>query len=237
MFLIRQDAGEPCDVVVVNKGHQVFAPVDTPLVGSELAVQRVGDLKQVHRIEAGIDTLIAFVVRAAMQHLVIYNQVIVSEEYLSDQYEVIFKLLDIGTQSLHEITVQTIGNVQTQSVDVEGVYPKLDTFQEIINNGRVLKIQLHQFKMTFPAFVPKSVVVSAVTVKVNMEPVFIRGVPFLLLNILKSPESASYMVKDTVQDDLYTVLVKTLADFCKILVRAETTVYLSEITGIIAVIV
>ena len=45
------------------------------------------------------------------------------------------------------------------------------------------------------------------------------------------------MVKDAVQDDLHTVLMKTLADFCKIFVCTEATVNLSEITGIIAVIV
>ena len=45
------------------------------------------DLKHVHAVKAGVDAFVALVIRAAVQHLIIYDQVIVSEEYLSDQCE------------------------------------------------------------------------------------------------------------------------------------------------------
>ncbi len=48
------------------------------------------------------------------------------------------------------------------------------TFQEIIYNSRIGKIQFDQFKMAFPSFIPEAVIIAAVAVKADMEPVFVR---------------------------------------------------------------
>jgi hypothetical protein len=100
-----------------------------------------------------------------------------------------------------------------------------------------MKVQLDQFKMSLPALVPEAVVVAVIAVEVDMEPVFVRGVILLLLYILKRPESASHMVEYTVQHDLHTVLVETLADVGKVFVGTETAVDLLEIPRVIAVVV
>ena len=96
--------------------------------------------------------------------------------------------------------IQTIGNIQTESVDAEVFDPKLYTVQQIIYNSRILKIQLDQFKMTFPAFIPETIIITTVPVETDMKPVFIRRVPFLFLDIPERPEAASDMVEDTVKD-------------------------------------
>ena len=91
--------------------------------------------------------------------------------------------------------------------------------------------------MPFPALVPESVIVTAVSVKINAEPVFVRRIPFFLLDIFKSPEASSYMVEYAVEHDFYIVFVERLADFPEIFVRSEAAVDFREIPCVISVIV
>jgi len=68
----------------------MFSAVNAPLFRSVLTIQRVRNLKHVHAVEAGINTFIAFIVGAAVQHFVIDDLIVVPEENLSDQGKVRF---------------------------------------------------------------------------------------------------------------------------------------------------
>ena len=57
----------------------MLSTVDTPLFRSVLTIQGVCDLEQIHAVQAGIDSLVAFVIGTAVQHLIIYNQIIITE--------------------------------------------------------------------------------------------------------------------------------------------------------------
>lgn len=91
--------------------------------------------------------------------------------------------------------------------------------------------------MAFPAFVPEPIIVGAVPCKTDMEPVFIRRIPFLLLDIPKSPETTADVVKYSVQYDFDAVCMQILTDFPEIIVCAETAVNLFEISGIVTMVV
>ena len=90
VVLVGQDTCNSGYIVVVNKRHQMFSAVNAPLFRSVLTIQRVRNLKHVHAVEAGINTFIAFIVGAAVQHFVIDDLIVVPEENLSDQGEVRF---------------------------------------------------------------------------------------------------------------------------------------------------
>ena len=76
------------------------------------------------------------------------------------------------TQTTHEIVIQTISHIQTETVDIKFIDPALYTFQKIIYNSRIGKVQFDQFKMSFPSLIPESVLITTVTVKIDVEPVF-----------------------------------------------------------------
>ena len=133
--------------------------------------------------------------------------------------------------------IQTVSYIQTQSVDIECLNPETDAAQKILHHLWILQIQFHQLEMTFPAFVPETVIVGTVSFKTDMEPVFIRRIPFFFLNIPKSPETTANMVKYSVQDDFDTVCMQILTDFPEIIVCAETAVNLCEIPGIVTMVV
>ena len=54
MFLIRQNACQSCNIMIIHKCHQVLSSVNTPLITSELAVQGMCDLEHIHTVKAGI---------------------------------------------------------------------------------------------------------------------------------------------------------------------------------------
>ena len=91
--------------------------------------------------------------------------------------------------------------------------------------------------MTFPSFIPETIVIRTVSVEADMEPVFIRRVPFLLLHILECPEATSNMIEYSVQHDLYIVIMQIFTDFFKVFVRSKTTVDLAEISCVIPMVV
>ena len=172
-----------------------------------------------------------------MEHLIIDDEVVVAEKDLADQRKARFYFFTETAQALHEVVVEGVSYIEPESVDPKVLDPHLYTAEKIIDNSRIAEVQLHKLVVSLPSFIPETVVPAAVSVKINDEPVFVRGVPFFLLNVFECPESPSDMVEDAVQHDLYVVLVQCTAYFDKILVRSQTAVDLREISCVIAVIV
>ena len=91
--------------------------------------------------------------------------------------------------------------------------------------------------MTFPAFIPETVIILAVAVKTDVKPIFVWRIPFLFLYIFESPKAAPYMIKNAVQDNFYFMFMEILADIGKVFVRSETAVDILEIPCIVSMIV
>lgn len=133
--------------------------------------------------------------------------------------------------------IEAVRHVKAQAIDVKFVYPKTNAIQQIVYNSRVFQVQLHKLKVPFPSFIPEPVVVAAVAVKADVEPVFIRRIPFLFLHVSECPEPAPYMIKHPVQYDLHPMCVKIAAHFAEICVCPKAAVDGTEIPGVVAVIV
>ena len=237
MVLIGQNAGDSCYIMIIDKGHQMLSAVNAPLFRTVLAIQRMSDLEHIHTVETGVDSFVALIIRTTVEHFIIYDQIIIAEQYLADQSKIRFQFLAEAAQAFHKIALQTVGNIEPQSVDIEFFHPALHAFQKVIDNSRIVEIQFDQFIVPFPAFIPEAVIIGGITVKIDAEPVFVGRIPFLLLHILKSPETAPYMVEYTVQNNLHIMCMQILADLCEILVCPKATVDFFEIAGIISMIV
>ena len=94
--LVGKDACQARHVVVVDKRQQVLAAVDAPGVAAKLTVQRVRDLEHIDRVKAGVQALVALVVGAGVEHLVVDDLVVVAVERLADQHEVGLELTGKG---------------------------------------------------------------------------------------------------------------------------------------------
>ena len=78
MPLVGQGAGNPADIMIINKAQQMFSFIQGPVLRTKLTQKRMNDLKHIHAVKAGIQTLIAFVVGSTMAHLIIYELVVVA---------------------------------------------------------------------------------------------------------------------------------------------------------------
>ena len=168
-----EDTGCPRHVVVVGKAQKVLALVKGPLLRAELPLQGVDDLKQIHRVEGGVEALIALIVGTGVEQPLTRPLVIVSVEGLPHQEKLRLQTVAEGTQPVKEILVQAVGHVQAQPVDIKLLHPEFDAVQQIVHYGGISEVELHQLVVPLPALIPKAVAVIGIPVKIDMEPVLI----------------------------------------------------------------
>ena len=234
MRLVLQDSRRAGDVVIVAEAEEVAALVKRPVLRSELALEAVDSLKHVHAVEAGIQPLVALVVRDAVEHPVVHPAVIVAVERFAQEKEVAQPVAE-GAQTAQEVEVQAVGNVQAQAVYPELVAPELHGVEYVVRDGGVAEVELHELIVALPTLVPKAVVIAAVAAEINVEPVLVGRVPLLFLHVAECPEATAHMVKNTVEDDADAVLFERLADRLEVLVSAEAAVCLAVIPRVVAV--
>src|SRR5699024_6101026 len=119
----------------------------------------------------------------------------VAEENFADQRKAGLDLFTEAAQPFHEIVVQRVSDIKTETVDTEFLDPHFYTAEKIINDSWIAEVQLDELKMSFPAFIPETVVIAAVAVKIDDEPVLVWRIPLLFLHIFECPESSSDMVE------------------------------------------
>lgn len=72
--------------------------------------------------------------------------------------------------------IQTIGNVEAESVNIEFFDPSTDCREDMLDDIFVAEIQFDKVVVAFPAFIPQTVVVIGVPVKGNAgKPAYIWG--------------------------------------------------------------
>ena len=159
MRRILQDGRNARDVVVIHKRKQVLAFIQRPVFRTELAQQRMRDLEQVVAVHRGIQTLVALVIRAGVQHAVSDKLVVIAVEQFADEEKVGRERVAEAAQRTDEILVETVRHVQPQTVNAEFVLPLADTLENVVLHIGVAQIELYQLEMTFPALVPEAVIV------------------------------------------------------------------------------
>ena len=232
---VFQNAGRPGDVVVVAEAQKVFALIEGPVLRAELALEAVDDLKEVHGVETGVEPLVALVVGAAVEHLVVDPLVVVPVEGLTHQEKFRFQAVGEGAQALDKIFVQAVGHVQAQPIDVKLLRPEAHAVQQVVHHLGVAQVELHQLEVALPALVPEAVVVVGVAVKADMEPVLVGGIPLFLLHVPEGPKTPAHMVEHPVQHHPDAVVVEGAAHLGKVLVGAQAAVHLAVVPGVVAV--
>lgn len=138
-------------------------------------------------------------------------------------------------QALHEIAVQTVGDVQPQAVHTELALPHAHGVQQVIDDLGVAKVELDQVLVALPALVPKAVAEVRVPVEADVEPVLVRGVPLALARVAEGPEIAAHMVEHGVDDHAHAACVQGVDHMGKVLVGTQAAVDLTQVAGVVAV--
>ena len=137
-------------------------------------------------------------------------------------------------QFSYKIMIQTVSHIQSQAIDIKYRHPPADRFKDMTDNSIISQIKLYEVIIALPAFIPETVIIIRITVKRNVEPVFIWRIPFLLLNVPERPKTASYMIENSVQDYSDTRCMKRINNILKVFVCSQTAIYLKVISRIVS---
>ena len=92
----------------------------------------MNDLKHVHAVEAGEQSLVALVIRYGVEHLVIHHSVIISMQHFPYQKEILLLTVTEAPQPSCKVFVQAICHIKTQSVDIKFLDPALDRTKNML---------------------------------------------------------------------------------------------------------
>ena len=184
MRRITQYARHPRHIVIICKGKEMLPPVQGPWLCPELALQRMYDFKQIHAIEAGMQSLVALVIRDRIEHLRVRPAVVVAVDDLAHEPEVRALALAEAADALEEIEVDAVGGVETDAVDLELLDPVIDGVDQVVADADVLEIQLDEVVVAVPPLIPEGVAAGGGTAEVQvLEPAAVAGALTLLLDV------------------------------------------------------
>jgi hypothetical protein len=182
-----------------------------------------------------MQSLAAFIIGGRMELAVSHDGLVITADDLSHQEKVLLQAVCEGPEPVNEVAVQTVSDVQTQSVDPEILDPVPDCVEEMADDCLISKIELHQIVISFPALIPQAVLIGGIAAEINMEPVPVGGVLAVLQDILKLREAASDVIEDTVQDNSDPVPVQFFTQVAEILIGPQPDIDPLVIPRIIAV--
>ena len=163
---------------------------------AELAVQRMGDLEEILRVEARIQALVALVVGAGMQHLVVHELAVVRRAGVSPMSTNSCPCVPAEVSSFAtprrrrmKVVIERVRDVQAQAVDHELGAPFAHAVQQVLHDLGVAQVELDEVEAAFPALIPKAVVKGRIAVEVGEEPIAVGRVPALFAHILEGPRT------------------------------------------------
>ena len=155
-------------------------------------------------------------------------------ERLANQHKVGLELTGKGVQAAHEVAIEHIGDVQTQTVDAKDLGPVTHGLKQVIDHGGILQVELHELKMTLPALVPKAVAIARIAVKTNVEPVLVGRVPLALLHVAECPEAAADVVEDGIEHHADAMGMQRVAYGGKVGIPTQATVDVAQAARVVA---
>ena len=103
-----------------------------------------------------------------------HNDLVITAQDLTDKEEILLKRIRKAAQPVDKIPVQTVGHIQSESVDLKIVHPVADGVENMADHLLIAEIEFDQVIITFPALIPQTVIIIGISVKIDMEPVPVR---------------------------------------------------------------
>ena len=193
-------------------------------------------LKQVIRIERGSQSLVTLVIGHGIQALrgKIFRKVLPVNDF-RHQEEVVAPFAHGTAQKIEKPFRQKVSDIQSQAVYSEFIYPKQYGAADIIHDAFVLQVELDKLHVTFPALIPKAVVVRTVAAKIQIKPTRLVRSFAPLLHVLKRGKTPSHMIENAVQHDADARIMEFFYQCFKFFVGTEAAVHLEKIDCIVAV--
>ena len=230
MLLYVHLGRDPLHIMVVHKRVQAAAAADVidP-------ADRMRDLKIIVIIVSGIQALVQLIIGHRMQGLIIGPSAVIPVDHFAHQPEILLETIGKLTHLFHELEIQYICCIQTDSINIKVVHPHGNAVKQILTHLRIPDIELDQEVISSPVLVGKSIVIFIVAAKIQIaEPTAILRILPVLQHILKGKETASHMVKHSVHDHAQPDIMTILHKIPELIIGAKAAVHQAVISGLIA---
>ena len=132
------------------------------------------DFKIVVVIVAAVQSLVKCVVGDTVKSLAVYPAAVVAVDDLTHEPEIRLHFICCAAQCLHEIKIKDVRSVKSDSVHIELTHPETNHIAYIVNDSRILLIQLDEKVVASPVVVRETVVVLVVAPEIHVAvPVFV----------------------------------------------------------------
>ncbi len=224
MHLIAKFRINPLHVMVI---HEIvkLQPVRPVAAHSIKALDRMGDLKIIMVVVAGIKGFMQMVIGNGMQSALVDPSGIIPMDHFPHKPKLGLHFVGHLAQGFHKIKIQYVCGIQPDPVHIELFDPKSDHVANIILHRRVVLVQFHQQIITAPVFIGKSIVIFIVPPKIHIAvPIFIRGIFPVPFYILKSKKITAGMVEHAVKNNPHPLFMALGYKIGQILVGTQPAV-------------
>ena len=219
--------------MVVNKNVQMHIVSQAHF---SLPAYGVRDLKIITVVVAAVKRLMKSIVCYRVKGVLIDPAPVLSVYDLAHQPEVLLQAACQAAKISHEALFQHICGIQSDPVDIEFRYPEADGIKMIIPYLRIIQVELWKKVMSSPCFIRKTVIVTVVSLEVNIAvPVSETTVFSVFLQVAKGKEPASGMIENSVKNDADTFLMAQMYKLFEIIVVSESLVDHAVVGSVIAV--
>ena len=192
------------------------------------------DLEIVMVIVSTVKSFVQSIVCDTVQCLAIYPAAVIAMDNFTHQPEIRFDFLGSTAECTHEIKIQDISGIQTDSIDIKLRNPVANHITDIILDFRISLVQLDKQIVSAPVVIGKSVIVFIVSPEIDIAvPVKVLRMFAVLLDILECKEITSCVVEYTVEDYFDAFFVTCFDKSGQVFVCSKTGVKLLIIGGFI----
>jgi hypothetical protein len=93
-------------------------------------------------------------------------------DYLSHEPEITLFAFAEAPYSFEKVEIYTISRIKAYSVDIERLYPVVDSVDNVVTNAHIAQIKLNKVIMAVPALIPERVAAWTWTAEIKvLEPV------------------------------------------------------------------
>ena len=104
-------------------------------------------------IVTAVQSLVKCVVGDAVKSLTVYPAAVVAVDDLAHEPEIRLHFICCAAQCLHEIKVKNVCRVKSDTVHIELTHPETDHIAYIVNDSRILLIQLDEKVVASPVVI------------------------------------------------------------------------------------
>jgi hypothetical protein len=106
-----------------------------------------------------MDPLVTLIIGGGVELSLPHDNLVITAQDLAYQEEILFERICKTAQSVYKIPVETIGYIQSESVNLKVLHPIADGIENMPDHLLIAEIEFDQVIISFPTLIPQTVII------------------------------------------------------------------------------